>query len=84
MMPKALLTPPYGDQMATFSQKSVMGTIFETTERLEQPKSVMHYIVCAKTIWKPAIRNGSLSGLEYLGLSGISSLALEQTMIQRN
>lgn len=35
MMPTALPTPPYGEQMATFSQKSVMGTIFETTERLE-------------------------------------------------
>ena len=64
MMHKALLTPPYGEQMATFSQKSVMGTIFETTERLEQLKLVM----------KPAIRNGSLSGLEYLELSGITPL----------
>lgn len=50
MMHKALLTPPYGEQMATFSQKSVMGTIFETTERLEQLKLVIHYIVYAKTI----------------------------------
>ncbi|KAJ5473454.1 hypothetical protein N7475_003020 [Penicillium sp. IBT 31633x] len=33
MMPAALLTPPYGEQMANFSQKSIMGTIFETTER---------------------------------------------------
>ncbi|KAJ9489498.1 hypothetical protein VN97_g3785 [Penicillium thymicola] len=40
MMPKALLTPPYGDQMATFSQKSVMGTIFETTERYTEWKPI--------------------------------------------
>lgn len=51
MMHKTLLTPPYGEQMATFSQKSVMGTIFETTERLEQLKPVIHYIMYAKTIW---------------------------------
>lgn len=38
MMPKALLTPPYGEQMATFSQKSIMGTIFETTERYTEWK----------------------------------------------
>lgn len=50
MMHKALLTPPYGEQMATFSQKSVMGTIFETTERLELLKPVIHYIMYAKTI----------------------------------
>ncbi|KAJ5696588.1 hypothetical protein N7536_007000 [Penicillium majusculum] len=40
MMHKALLTPPYGEQMATFSQKSVMGTIFETTERYTDWKPV--------------------------------------------
>ncbi|KAJ5747879.1 uncharacterized protein N7511_009575 [Penicillium nucicola] len=33
MMPAALLTPPCGEEMAQFSQKTVMGTIFETTER---------------------------------------------------
>ncbi|CAG7935107.1 unnamed protein product [Penicillium nalgiovense] len=38
MMPTPLLTPPYGEQMATFSQKSVMGTVFETTERYTEWK----------------------------------------------
>jgi hypothetical protein len=33
MMHNALLTP-HGEEMAQFSQKSVMGTIFETTQRL--------------------------------------------------
>ncbi|KAJ5788293.1 hypothetical protein N7457_003283 [Penicillium paradoxum] len=34
MMPASQLrTPPYGEQLANFSQKSVMGTIFETTDR---------------------------------------------------
>lgn len=49
-MPTHLLTPPYGEQMAAFSQKSIMGTIFETTERLEKLKPVLHYILYAKTI----------------------------------
>jgi hypothetical protein len=30
MMPTPLLTPPYGELMATFSQKSVMGTVFSS------------------------------------------------------
>ncbi|KAJ5964381.1 uncharacterized protein N7479_004257 [Penicillium vulpinum] len=38
MMSSVLPPPPYGEQMATFSQKTVMGTIFETTERYTEWK----------------------------------------------
>lgn len=50
MMPTPLLTPPYGELMATFSQKSVMGTVFETTERLEQNWQCLGDVLYTKTI----------------------------------
>ncbi|KAJ5572019.1 hypothetical protein N7535_005679, partial [Penicillium sp. DV-2018c] len=46
MAHSGLPTPPYGEQLAGFSQKSVMGTIFETTERLEREPH-------RYTDWKP-------------------------------
>jgi p38 MAP kinase len=40
MMPTAQLTPPHGEGMAQFSQKTVMGTIFETTQRYTDWKPI--------------------------------------------
>jgi len=40
MMPTAQLTPPPGEGMAQFSQKTVMGTIFETTQRYTDWKPI--------------------------------------------
>lgn len=73
-MPTGLPTPPYGERMATFSQKSVMGTLFETTERLEKTKAADIWArSCMLRLYEPATQNGNLLDLGYLGLSGIIS-----------
>jgi hypothetical protein len=72
MMPTAQLTPPPGEGMVQFSQKTVMGTIFETTQRLDLPQPVRG-VLGARILrfYEIATQTGSLLALACLDLSGI-------------